>query len=67
MIDYEEWFERNTFAYEAELQAVRLLLPTSGTGMEIGVGFHNLGEITKPDPVKKGYGEGAFVVVKGIK
>ena len=38
MINYEEWFERNTFAYKAELQAVRLLLPKSGTGMEIGVG-----------------------------
>jgi SAM-dependent methyltransferase len=35
---YEEWFERNTFAYEAELQAVRMLLPKSGAGMEIGVG-----------------------------
>jgi ubiquinone/menaquinone biosynthesis C-methylase UbiE len=35
---YEEWFERNKFAYKAELQAVRLLLPKSGTGMEIGVG-----------------------------
>lgn len=38
MINYEDWFEKNTFAYEAELQAVRWLLPTSGTGMEIGVG-----------------------------
>ena len=35
---YEEWFERNMFAYEAELHAVRWLLPKSGTGMEIGVG-----------------------------
>jgi SAM-dependent methyltransferase len=38
MVNYEEWFERNTFAYEAELQAVNLLLPKSGTGIEIGVG-----------------------------
>jgi ubiquinone/menaquinone biosynthesis C-methylase UbiE len=36
--NYEDWFERNMFAYEAELQAVRLLLPKSGTGLEIGVG-----------------------------
>lgn len=35
---YEEWFERNRFAYEAELEAVRLLLPKSGAGMEIGSG-----------------------------
>ena len=29
--------------------------------------FRNLDEITEVEPVKKGYGEGAFVVVKGIK
>jgi len=26
--NYEDWFERNTLAYEAELQAVRLFLQT---------------------------------------
>lgn len=36
--NYEEWFEKNRFAYKAELQAVRLLLPKNGIGMEIGVG-----------------------------
>ena len=35
---YDDWFSRNRFAYEAELQAVRLLLPEGGTGVEIGVG-----------------------------
>lgn len=35
---YEEWFERNRFAYESELRAVRMLLPEKGMGMEIGVG-----------------------------
>lgn len=34
---YEDWFERHRFAYEAELHAVRLLLPHRGTGLEIGV------------------------------
>ena len=29
--------------------------------------FHKLDEITEAEPVKKGYGEGAFVVVRGIK
>ena len=29
--------------------------------------FRNLDEITEPEPVKKGYGEGAFVVVRGMK
>jgi hypothetical protein len=35
---YEDWFERHRFAYEAELHALRLLLPKRGTGLEIGVG-----------------------------
>lgn len=35
---YEEWFVKNRFAYEAELQAIRKLLPKSHIGVEIGVG-----------------------------
>ncbi len=35
---YEDWFSRNRFTYESELQAVRLMLPQGGIGMEIGVG-----------------------------
>ncbi len=35
---YEEWFERNRFAYESELLAIRTLLPESGEGIEIGAG-----------------------------
>jgi len=35
---YEEWFEKNIFAYKSELQAIRYLLPKRGTGVEIGVG-----------------------------
>lgn len=35
---YEEWFQKNAFAYESELNAVRRLLPGGGTGVEIGVG-----------------------------
>ncbi|MGB9636357.1 MAG: class I SAM-dependent methyltransferase [Thermoplasmata archaeon] len=35
---YDEWFERNRFAYASELRAVRMLLPESGNGIEIGVG-----------------------------
>jgi len=35
---YEHWFERNRFAYESELLAVRSLLPENGRGVEIGVG-----------------------------
>jgi len=35
---YEDWFERNKFAYESELQAVKAMLPKEGVGIEIGVG-----------------------------
>jgi SAM-dependent methyltransferase len=35
---YERWFERNRFAYESELGAVKKLLPEVGNGVEIGVG-----------------------------
>ncbi len=35
---YEEWFERNRFAYQSELRAVNSLLPPRGIGIEIGVG-----------------------------
>lgn len=36
---YDEWFERNREIYEAELEAVRQLLPPTGArGVEIGVG-----------------------------
>ena len=37
-VKYEEWFEKNVFAYKSELQAIRYLLPKKGTGLEIGVG-----------------------------
>ncbi len=36
--DYEEWFEQNPLAYQAELDAIKLLLPKEGKGLEIGVG-----------------------------
>ena len=36
--EYEDWFERNKFAYESELRAVRTLLPASDNGIEIGIG-----------------------------
>ncbi len=35
---YENWFERNKFVFESELQAIREQLPKSGNGVEIGVG-----------------------------
>ena len=38
VVRYDEWFERNSFVYESELEAIRSLLFQSGTGIEIGVG-----------------------------
>ncbi len=35
---YERWFEVHEDAYRSELDALRRLLPTSGFGIEIGVG-----------------------------
>jgi SAM-dependent methyltransferase len=35
---YESWFEENRWAYEAELRAVKAMIPTVGSGVEVGVG-----------------------------
>ncbi|MFZ5996999.1 MAG: class I SAM-dependent methyltransferase [Nitrospirota bacterium] len=48
---YEEWFERNRFAYESELRAVRMLMPESGDAIEIGVGS---GRFAAPLGIKLG-------------
>ena len=48
---YENWFERNRFAYEPELLAVKSLLPENGRGVEIGVwrgSFVVLKKVEKP-------------------
>jgi len=37
-LDYENWFERNEFAYASELSAVRELFPEGVKGLEVGVG-----------------------------
>jgi SAM-dependent methyltransferase len=36
--EYEEWFEKNRWAYESELAAVRRLLPDFTHAVEIGLG-----------------------------
>jgi len=48
---YEDWFERNKFAYESELRAIRKLLPENGEGLEIGVGT---GRFAAPLGIKVG-------------
>ncbi len=35
---YEDWFEKNRFAFESELRAIKEQLPKSDNGIEIGVG-----------------------------
>ncbi|NOY88153.1 MAG: class I SAM-dependent methyltransferase [FCB group bacterium] len=35
---YEKWFDDNQYVYQSELKAIKKLLPTSGVGVEIGVG-----------------------------
>ena len=48
---YEEWFEKNRWVYEAELRAVRAMLPAEGYGIEIGVG---IGRFAEPLGIKIG-------------
>jgi SAM-dependent methyltransferase len=36
--EYEAWFEKNPWAYNSEVEALRTQLPASGLGVEIGVG-----------------------------
>jgi hypothetical protein len=36
--NYDAWFEKHPDLYRAELEAVRSFIPTSGCGVEIGVG-----------------------------
>jgi SAM-dependent methyltransferase len=36
--EYDQWFEKYPWVYQAELQAVKALLPSTGSGIEIGVG-----------------------------
>lgn len=73
---YDEWFERNREIYAAELEAVRQLLPSpDAKGVEVGVledaGFSAVGirQTLIPDEknyvVLDGFGEGAFVEVRG--
>jgi SAM-dependent methyltransferase len=36
--EYEEWFERNRFAYLSELELLRMIVPGRGRGLEVGIG-----------------------------
>jgi len=53
---YDNWYEKNKFAYLSELRAIRKAMPTKGKGLEIGVGTGRfaavLGITTGIDPSK---------------
>ena len=36
--EYDQWFDENSFAYLSEVKAIRMYIPESGTGVEIGTG-----------------------------
>jgi len=49
---YDEWFKKNSDLYDAELEAIRLLIPPPGAeGMEVGVGS---GKFAAPLGIKIG-------------
>lgn len=48
---YEDWFEKNRWVYEAELRAVKAMLPPGRHGVEIGVGT---GRFAEPLGIKIG-------------
>ncbi|MEN8135780.1 MAG: class I SAM-dependent methyltransferase [Thermodesulfobacteriota bacterium] len=36
--EYEKWFDEYHYVYESELEALKLLLPGEGVGLEVGLG-----------------------------
>jgi len=66
--EYENWFTKNSLVYEAELRAVKELIPESGQGIEIGVGS---GRFALPLGIRLGIepsaNMGKIAKVKGIQ
>ena len=48
---YEDWFVKNRWVYEAELRAVKTIIPSGGRGLEVGVGT---GRFAEPLGIKIG-------------
>ena len=48
---YEDWFVKNLWVYDAELRAVKAMLPSGGQGVEIGAGS---GRFAEPLGIKIG-------------
>jgi len=49
--EYEEWFDGNRFVYLSELEAIKKVIPTSGRGIEVGIGS---GLFAAPLGIKEG-------------
>ena len=62
---YDEWFEKNRDAYEAELEAIRQLIPSpEAKGMEVGVGS---GKFAMPLGIKIGVEPSEKMAIKAEK
>ncbi len=65
---YENWFEKNKYVYQSEINAIRVILPDFKNGIEIGVGS---GRFAKPLGIKFGiepsYEMGKIARIRGIE
>jgi SAM-dependent methyltransferase len=65
---YESWFEKNRWVYEAELRAVKAMMPEGGSGLEIGVGSGRFaGPLGIRDGVEPSKYMRAFAQRRGIR
>ena len=48
---YENWFEKNRYVYQSEINAIREILPDFESGIEIGIGS---GRFAEPLGIKLG-------------
>lgn len=78
-LGYDSWFDKHPILFKNELQAIRMLLPNEGKGLEIGellstAGFSGFKYCqtlfsTEEIPEKpiSGFGKGSFVVIQAKK
>jgi SAM-dependent methyltransferase len=65
---YESWFEKNHWVYEAELRAVKAMMPMFENGLEIGVGTGRFaGPLGIKDGVEPSKRMRAFSQKRGIR